>query len=44
VETLFTIARNTHEMDWTGLKLLLEGMEGRQVRKRYALPDATKSL
>jgi hypothetical protein len=31
-------------MDWTGLKLLLEGMEGRQVRKRYALPDATKSL
>jgi transposase len=35
---------HTREMDWTGLKLLLEGMEGRQVRKRYALPGATKSL
>ena len=34
----------TREMDWTGLKLLLEGMEGRQVRKRYALPGAMKSL
>jgi transposase len=25
----------THEMDWTGLKLLLEGIEVRRVRKRY---------
>ena len=37
-------AVRTREMDWTGLKLLLEGMEGRQVRKRYALPGAMKSL
>jgi hypothetical protein len=28
-------------MDWTGLKLLLEGLEGRRVRKRFALPAAT---
>ncbi len=38
----------TQQMDWTGLKLLLEGMEVRQARKRYALPalseDARKSL
>lgn len=26
------------EMDWTGLKLLLEGIEPRQVRKRYKKP------
>lgn len=25
----------TREMDWTGLKLLLEGIEGKVVRKRY---------
>ncbi len=25
----------TREMDWTGLKLLLEGIEVRRVRKRY---------
>lgn len=25
----------TREMDWTGLKLLLEGIEPRRVRKRY---------
>ena len=25
----------TQEMDWTGLKLLLEGIEGKVVRKRY---------
>jgi transposase len=37
-------AVRTREMDWTGLKLLLEGLEGRQVRKRYALPSAMKSL
>ena len=28
----------TREMDWTGLKLLLEGIEGRVVRKRYRAP------
>lgn len=30
----------TREMDWTGLKLLLEGIEPKRVRKRYrhALP------
>lgn len=28
----------TQQMDWTQLKLLLEGMEVRQARKRYALP------
>lgn len=28
----------TREMDWTGLKLLLEGIEGRVVRKRYRQP------
>jgi len=26
------------------LKLLIEGMEVRQVRRRYALPTATKAL
>jgi transposase len=26
---------NTREMDWTGLKLLLEGIEPKRVRKRY---------
>jgi transposase len=25
----------THEMDWTGLKLLLEGIEAKVIRKRY---------
>lgn len=34
----------TKQMDWTGLKLLLEGMQVQQVRKRYALPDARKDL
>jgi transposase len=29
----------TREMDWTALKLLLEGLEGRRVRKRFALPS-----
>jgi transposase len=28
---------HTHQMDWTQLKLLLEGLEGKCVRKRYAL-------
>jgi len=32
-------------MDWTGLKLLLEGLEGKRVRKRFVLPAvADKSL
>ena len=26
---------STHEMDWTGLKLLLEGIEPKRVRLRY---------
>ena len=26
---------STREMDWTGLKLLLEGIEPKQVRRRY---------
>ena len=26
---------STREMDWTGLKLLLEGLEPKSVRKRY---------
>ena len=28
----------TREMDWTGLKLLLEGIEAKVVRKRYKRP------
>ena len=28
----------TKEMDWTGLKLLLEGIEAKVVRKRYRHP------
>jgi transposase len=28
----------TQEMDWTGLKLLLEGIEAKVVRKRYKHP------
>ena len=28
----------TREMDWTGLKLLLEGIEAKAVRKRYKRP------
>jgi transposase len=35
----------TREMDWTGLKLLIEGMEARRVRKRFSLPsNITNSL
>ena len=37
-------AVRTREMDWTSLKLLLEGMEVRRVRKRYALPVAAMSV
>lgn len=29
----------TREMDWTSLKLLLEGIEPRRVRKRYQIPS-----
>lgn len=29
----------SREMDWTGLKLLLEGIEPKRVRKRYSHPD-----
>ena len=36
---------STREMDWTGLKLLLEGLEGKRVRKRFSLPSSVpKSL
>ena len=28
-------AASTREMDWTGLKLLLEGIEPKKVRRRY---------
>ncbi|HEY1963755.1 MAG TPA: IS66 family insertion sequence element accessory protein TnpB [Acidobacteriaceae bacterium] len=35
----------TRQMDWTGLKLLIEGMEVKRTAKRFALPSsATKSL
>ena len=35
----------TQEMDWTGLKLLLEGLEGKRVRRRFALSsEVTKGL
>lgn len=37
-------AVRTREMDWTGLKLLIEGLEGKRVRKRFLLPqEAGKS-
>lgn len=29
----------TQQMDWTGLKLLLEGIEPKRVRKRYKKPN-----
>jgi transposase len=32
----------TRQMEWTGLKLLLEGIEPGRLRKRYRLPTATK--
>lgn len=35
---------HARQMDWTGLKLLIEGMEARQVRKRYMLQSAMKGL
>ena len=33
----------THEMDWTGLKLMLEGIEPGKLRKRYRLPKSMKN-
>ena len=32
----------SREMDWTGFKLLLEGIEGKRVRKRYRPPPDAK--
>jgi transposase len=32
---------NTREMDWTGLKLLLEGIEPKRVRLRYNKADGS---
>lgn len=38
-------AVRSRQMDWTAFKLLLEGMQVQQVRKRYALPTGMhKSL
>ncbi len=34
----------TREMDWTGLKLLLEGIEARRVRKRYMRPPVASEI
>ncbi len=31
---------STRETDWTGLKLLLEGIEPGRLRKRYRLPES----
>jgi transposase len=30
---------STREMDWTGLKLLLEGIETKRVKRRYQQPQ-----
>lgn len=35
-------AVRSREMDYTALKLLLEGIEPRRVRKRFSLPDAVQ--
>jgi transposase len=32
----------TREMDWTSLKLLLEGIEPKRVRKRYQMPSFSR--
>ncbi|CAI07936.1 putative transposase helper protein [Aromatoleum aromaticum EbN1] len=32
----------TREMDWTGLKLLLEGIEPARFKKRFALPESNR--
>ena len=36
-------AVRTREMDWTGLKLLLEGIEVRRLRKRYRRPQMSEN-
>ena len=36
-------AVRTREMDWTGLKLLLEGIEPKRVRKRYRHANVSES-
>jgi transposase len=36
-------AVRTREMDWTGLKLLLEGIEPKRVRKRYRHANVSAS-
>jgi transposase len=36
-------AMRTREMDWTGLKLLLEGIEPKRVRKRYRRANVSAS-
>jgi transposase len=36
-------AVRSREMDWTGLKLLLEGIEPRRVRRRFSLPRGVDS-
>jgi hypothetical protein len=33
----------TREMDWTGLKLMLEGIEPRSQKKRYRLPKSLQN-
>ncbi|HVA19164.1 MAG TPA: IS66 family insertion sequence element accessory protein TnpB [Solirubrobacteraceae bacterium] len=33
----------TREMDWTGLKLMLEGIEPGKRRKRYRLPESKQN-
>jgi transposase len=33
-----SVRMRTHQMDFTQLTLLLEGLEGKSVRKRYTLP------
>ncbi len=35
---------SSREMDWTGLKLLLEGLEGKAVRQRYRVPHDPNNL
>lgn len=34
----------TREMDWTGLKLLLEGIEAKVVKKRYKHPSGADAI
>jgi len=36
-------AVRTREMDWTGLKLLLEGIEVKRIRKRYRRPQMSEN-